>query len=233
MGEATGSMCAHDQWSRVVSGTQEKARVTREVLTIGHSTLSYEAFLKLLRQAGVTAVADVRSAPYSRHHPHFNRETLRNELKADGVEYSFLGEELGGRPKDRRLFCDGVADYERMAREPSFAKGLDRVIEGAKRFRIALMCSEHDPLDCHRCLLVGRALKERGLHVEHVLPSGRMKSQAVVEEELIAMAGQDRTQADLFASAEDRLAAAYRQRARKVAYAASEASGPEAVAAGP
>ncbi len=66
------------------------------ILTVGHSTLSYEAFLRLIRSAGVTAVADVRSAPYSRHHPHFNRDMLRDELKLDGVAYVFLGEELGG-----------------------------------------------------------------------------------------------------------------------------------------
>ena len=108
------------------------------------------------------AVADVRSSPYSRHSPHFSRDELRAELRSEGISYVFLGNELGGRPKDRRFYCEGVADYEKMAQTPEFKTGLDRVIEGARKYRIALMCSEHDPLDCHRCLLVGRALAQRG-----------------------------------------------------------------------
>ena len=145
---------------------------------------------------------------------------------------SFLGDELGGRPKETRLFCEGVADYEGMAREPSFAKGLIRVIEGAERYRIALMCSEQDPLDCHRCLLVGRALKNRGVLVRHILPSGGTMTQAAIEEELIAKAGQDRSQADLFASSKDlKLASAYRHRARRVAFASSQPDPADVVAA--
>src|SRR5579872_6567480 len=113
-----------------------------EVLTIGHSTLPYERFLALLRQASVTAVADVRTAPFSRHFPHFNSDVLRDELRHDNIAYVFLGKELGGRPKDKRFFCDGVADYEKMAETEEFERGLDRVIEGAKKYRIAMMCSE-------------------------------------------------------------------------------------------
>ena len=135
------------------------------VLTIGHSTHSWERFLALLRSANVTAVADVRTSPYSRLYPHFNRDDLREELRADGISYVFLGKELGGRPSERRFYCEGVADYEKMAQASEFNKGLDRVVEGAKKYRIALMCSERDPLDCHRCLLVGRALAQRAVRV--------------------------------------------------------------------
>lgn len=202
-----------------------------EVLTVGHSTLPYDAFLQLLRAAGVNAVADVRSAPYSRHHPQFNREALRDELQGDGIAYVFLGDELGGRPKDKQLFCDGVANYEAMARDPAFERGLDRVIEGAERYRIALMCSEHDPLDCHRCLMVGRELKERGVVVTHLIPGDAAKSQTAIEEDLLALAGQDRAQGDFFASSNERLIAAYRCRARKVAFSAAELSDPKLVAA--
>jgi uncharacterized protein (DUF488 family) len=190
-----------------------------KVLTIGHSTLSYEQFLSLLRKAGVTAVADVRSSPYSRHFPHFNRETLHSELRADGIAYVFLGDELGGRPKDPRFFCDGIADYERMATAPSFKEGLDRVVEGTSRFRIALMCSEHDPLDCHRCLLVGRALTERKIPVGHILSNGKQITHHEIEERLLSMAGREVD--DLFAPREERLTTAYRDRARKVAFTAS------------
>ncbi|HLY54675.1 MAG TPA: DUF488 domain-containing protein [Stellaceae bacterium] len=192
------------------------ADVAVEVLTIGHSTLPYERFIALLREASVTAVADVRTAPYSRHFPHFNRDTLRHELRYDNIAYVFLGEELGGRPQDKCFFHDGVADYEKMARTEEFAKGLGRVVEGAKKYRLAMMCSEHDPLDCHRCLLVGRALHQRGVTVRHILSSGKIIDHSAIEAKLLELMGKD--DADLFEPIEERLAVAYRDRAFKVAF---------------
>jgi uncharacterized protein (DUF488 family) len=191
-----------------------------EVLTIGHSTLPYETFSNLLRRANVTAIADVRSAPYSRQFPQFNKENLSAELRTDGVAYVFLGQELGGRPRDRSYYSNGIADYERMSQSQEFKIGLDRVIEGAKNHRIALMCSERDPLDCHRCLLVGRALAERGLRVSHILSDGSIVNQAKIEEVLLKRF--DQNVDDLFVSRSERLAAAYRERARKVAYTESQ-----------
>ncbi len=187
-----------------------------EVLTIGHSTLPLDRFLTLLRNASVNAVADVRTTPFSRHFPHFNRETLRDELRQENVAYVFLGEELGGRPSGRHFFCDGVADYEKMAETADFARGLQRVIQGAKKYRIAMMCSEHDPLDCHRCLLVGRALKERGVAVRHILSDGKILGQRDIESKLMELSG--KSDIDLFEPPAKRLAAAYRDRAMKVAF---------------
>jgi uncharacterized protein (DUF488 family) len=187
------------------------------VLTIGHSTHSWGHFIALLRNANVTAIADVRTSPYSRHCPHFNRENLREALQMDCLSYVFLGKELGGRPSERNFYCEGIADYEKMAEATAFSKGLDRIIEGAKKYRIALMCSERDPLDCHRCLLVGRALAERGVRVDHMLDDGGVVSQAEIEDKLLALSG--RSTDDLFASRFESLAAAYRERARKVAFA--------------
>jgi uncharacterized protein (DUF488 family) len=188
-----------------------------EVLTIGHSTLPYERFLDLVRRANVNAIADVRSAPYSRQFPQFNRESLLSELRADGIAYVFLGKELGGRPSDRQFYCDGVADYERMSQTVEFSKGLDRVLEGAKKYRIALMCSERDPLDCHRCLLVGRALAQRGVRMSHILGDGRVVSHSTIEDKLLELSG--RNTDDFFALPSERLATAYRERARRVAFA--------------
>lgn len=192
-----------------------------EILTVGHSTLPYESFLQLLRGAGVTAIADVRTSPYSRHNAQFNRETLRDELGWDGITYVFLGDELGGRPKDSDLFQDGVADYEKMSRTDSFARGLKRVIEGAKKYRLAMMCSEHDPLDCHRCLLVGRALHDQGVSVKHVLSNGSIIDQRAIEDRLLALSG--KATGDLFAPEESTLAEAYRARANRVAYSETDA----------
>jgi uncharacterized protein (DUF488 family) len=193
---------------------------TIEVLTIGHSSHSQERFIALLRDAGVTAIADVRTAPYSRRHPQFNREALRAALQAEGIAYVYLGQELGGRPSAPEFYSAGIADYEKMAQAPAFAAGLDRVIEGAGRYRVALMCSEREPLHCHRCLLVSRALAQRGVRVSHILDDGALASQAEIEERLLAIASRD--SADLFASRPERLASAYREYGRKVAFAEPE-----------
>ncbi len=187
-----------------------------EVLSVGHSNLSYDDFLALLRGAGATAVADVRSSPYSRRLPHFDGRELKRRLAAEGIAYVHLGRELGGRPSDRRLYRDGVADYEAMARVPAFASGLDRLVAGASRYRIAMMCSEGDPTECHRCLLVGRALKERGTRVGHVMSDGRQVRQEAVEQYLLALAGELRE--DLFRTPAERVSSAYRARASKFAY---------------
>jgi uncharacterized protein (DUF488 family) len=188
-----------------------------EVLTVGHSTQSQQRFISLLLGAGVTAVADVRTSPYSRHSPQFNREDLSQDLRQCGISYVFLGKELGGRPRERGLYCEGVADYERMAQTIEFKRGLDRILEGVKKYRVALMCSERDPLDCHRCLLVSRALAQRGVQVKHILDSGDLVSHDEIEDQLLNLSG--RNADDLFAPRAERLAAAYRERARRVAFA--------------
>ena len=105
------------------------------VWTVGHSTHTYEQLLDLLRAASITAVADVRTAPFSRQFPQFNKDALQSELRMDGIAYSFLGKELGGRPTGSQYYCDGVADYERMAQSSDFGRGLQRVLEGARKYR--------------------------------------------------------------------------------------------------
>jgi uncharacterized protein (DUF488 family) len=187
------------------------------VFTIGHSVHSAERFTTLLRDAGITAVADVRTSPYSRHSPQFNRDDVREQLRRNEISYAYLGKELGGRPGASRYYCDGVADYEKIAQTEEFKKGLERVIEGARKFKIALMCSEQDPLDCHRCLLVGRALAERSVVVGHIQRDGAITTQLQIEERLLELCG--RSADDLFASREQRLLVAYRERGRRVAFA--------------
>ena len=192
------------------------------VLTIGHSTHSWKHFASLLHGSGVTAVADVRTSPYSRRYRHFNRDELREKLHRDGLLYVFLGYELGGRPKESKLYRNGVADYERMAKTKEFSNGLSRVVEGAKNHRTALLCSERDPLNCHRCLLVGRALAENGVRVSHVLDRGDVATQVEIEDRLLEL--YDHGAHDLFLPRADRLVQAYRARARKVAFAQRPAS---------
>lgn len=200
------------------------------ILTIGHSNHDWGRFVNLLKGAGVTAVADVRTSPWSRHTPQFNRETLGGALKAEGVAYVFLGAELGGRPEGAHLFDDGVANYEAMAGQPAFQQGLERVVNGARTHVVALMCSEREPLDCHRCLLVSRRLRMLGLEVSHIHADGAIEAHTATERRLLVCEGLDHD--DIFESRESQLARAYIQRARKVAYAEAVAGDTVAAATG-
>jgi uncharacterized protein (DUF488 family) len=191
-----------------------------EIFTIGHSTNSIDRFIGMLRDARISAIADVRSSPWSRHNPHFNRPDLKSSLRSERIAYRFYGKQLGGRPTDPSLFQGSTADYEAMARTSEFAEGLEMVLAGAAQHRLALMCSEHNPLDCHRCLLVGRALAERGAEVRHVLSDGKIVAQQQIEEKLLAMSGRDTD--DFFVPKIERLNAAYRDRSLKVAYTERE-----------
>jgi uncharacterized protein (DUF488 family) len=146
---------------------------TPTIWTIGHSTHSIDRFLALLAPERIEFLVDVRSYPYSRFAPHFNREELADLLTANGLHYLFLGEELGGRPsKPEHYDPEGHALYGQMALEPAFEAAIARLGNGAKQHRIALMCSEGKPEDCHRRLLVGKVLAQEGLTLRHLLPDG-------------------------------------------------------------
>lgn len=189
----------------------------RTIYSIGHSNLSFDTFLARLQDAGIEAIADVRSSPWSRFNPQFNRETLKASLNAAGIAYSHI-EELGGRPKERQYYCEGVADYRKMRTAPAFEAGLARLDAGSQRYRIATLCSEQNPLECHRCLLVGRALHDAGRPVVHLLHGGSSMTQAMVEERLLEFAGKEG--ADLFAPREERIEAAYWVQNRRNAFVA-------------
>ena len=161
------------------------------VLTIGHSTHRTESFIELLQRNGVTALADVRAAPYSRFNPQFNRESLADSLVACGIAYVFLGSELGGRSEDPAFYDNGRICYERLGGARSFQKGLDRIVQGLISHRIALMCAEKEPLECHRGLLVAPALQARGVSVAHIGPDGRLELHADAMLRLLAMHGME------------------------------------------
>jgi len=189
-----------------------------DLFSIGHSNIPAERFVALLRDAGVDAIADVRSTPFSRRFPWFSAKSLVATLAQHGMAHLAYGEALGGRPRDAALYRDGVAEYEAMAQRPEFQIGLDRLLADAALARVCLMCAEREPLDCHRCLLVARALAERGLAVGHILHDGTIEPHQATEQRLLALAGEGD---DLFVTGQnERLAAAYRRRVRAVGYRA-------------
>jgi uncharacterized protein (DUF488 family) len=150
------------------------ASVPPALLTIGHSNHPIERFLELLTRHGVTALGDVRSFPRSRFNPQYNRDRLEASLKTQAIGYVHLGEALGGMR----------GDFGAIAALPAFAAGLDRVREGATRHRIALMCAEKDPLDCHRFVLICRHLRQ-DLRITHILGDGSVIAQDALEDRLI------------------------------------------------
>jgi len=158
--------------------------VERQVFTIGHSNHSWETFLGLLKQHGIQVLVDVRSQPYSRYTPHFNHRELKAALAREGVGYLFLGLELGGRPEGGEYLAeDGKTLYGRMAESPLFLEGISRLERGIGQYRVALMCGEENPRECHRRLLVGRVLTERGIGVVHIRGDGRLQTESELTEE--------------------------------------------------
>ena len=166
----------------------------RSIYTIGHSNHPLTRFLDLLSGAEVTAVADVRSQPVSRWAPQYNKDALISTLDACGIAYFFMGRELGGRPSDSGLSTAGKPDYAKMARAESFRDALGQLKKETARHRIALMCAERDPLDCHRFLLIARQLASQGVTISHILSDGAIEAQRDTERRLLAI----QPQADLF-----------------------------------
>jgi uncharacterized protein (DUF488 family) len=147
----------------------------RTILTVGHSNQSVEHLLELLRLHGVTALVDVRSQPYSRYAIQFNRESLEPAVTNANLRYLFMGEELGGRQLGKIPALDErLARADEVARLPAFQRGIDRLLDGAGRYQIAILCAEEDPTECHRRLWVGRALRAHGATVLHIRGDGRL-----------------------------------------------------------
>ena len=184
--------------------------------TIGHSNHDIAAFIALLRQHAITAVCDVRSHPYSRYAPHYSREALKHALEAAGIAYIFHGKELGARSDNPACYKHGRVQYTRLAKEPLFLEGIDRVTEGMKRYRIALMCAEKDPIDCHRALLVSRQLFEKGIKVSHILADSSLENHEDLESRLLALC--KLPECDMFNSRKDFVAEAYVLQGERVAY---------------
>ena len=190
------------------------------VFTIGHSTHTVAEFLALLRQHGITAVGDVRSRPYSRQNPHFNREEMERFLREAGIAYVFLGKELGARSQDPSCYEQGRVRYDLLARTDLFQRGLGRVREGMERYRLALLCAEKEPLECHRTILVSRHLDALGIDVRHILADGAMEPHADALKRLAELLNMPETH--LFLSPQELVVEAYLRQEERIAYAPDE-----------
>lgn len=196
--------------------------MTKTVYTIGHSNGTAEHLLEMLEQHGITAVADVRSRPYSRFSPQFNREALANALKNSGREYVFLGPELGARSEDPACYRDGRAQYALIAKTPLFERGVERLLTGMENFRVAILCAEKEPLGCHRSILIARYLHERGILVRHILEDGSLEDHDASLLRLLALHGIQEN--NLFHTRDELIAMAYEKQAEEIEFSASQVS---------
>lgn len=145
------------------------------ILTVGHSNTSLDHLLSLLRMHRIEVVADVRTYPKSRYVPHFDAAPLQQFLNANEIGYVAMGEQLGGRPRERDYYdSDGFVRYDRLADTGFFNAGMKRLISGGSKYRVAVLCSEENPLTCHRYLLISRVLTECSVSVAHIRHDGRL-----------------------------------------------------------
>jgi uncharacterized protein (DUF488 family) len=190
--------------------------MSRIIYTIGHSNHTREKFINLLQEHAISAVADVRSQPYSKYTPQFNREALKEALKAQGIAYVFLGEELGARSSDLKCFDNGKVQYGLLAQTGLFRQGIMRLLKGVEKYRVALMCAEADPLSCHRTILICRNLRHPDLQILHILPDSRLEENTQTEQRL--MQNLHLPEADLFSTKEELIELAYDLQGKRIAY---------------
>jgi uncharacterized protein (DUF488 family) len=165
-------------------------------------------------------IADVRSSPYSKYSPHFNKDVLDSALRNANIDYIFLGRELGAQRSEDDCYIDGQAKYDRIAHLSTFQRGLEIVLQGVEHYRIALMCSESEPITCHRTILVCRELKRicPDLKITHILGDGTEERQEMSEKRLINL---HKLQPELFGdltSTSGLIEKAYDLQAEKIAY---------------
>lgn len=200
--------------SAKTAAKETKARL----FSIGYATKPIEVFIQHLRQYGISAVADVRSVPYSKAFHDYHQEALTAYLKQQGIHYVYLGEELGPRSKNDDHYDEcGQVQFDRLMQSELYLQGVDRVKTGlAKGLSIALMCAEKDPADCHRSLLIGYDLQRRcGVDLDHITHDGLLESQSALEARMVEIHGLNN---DLFTSLEEQIELGWQAQSKIRAY---------------
>lgn len=202
-----------------------------QLFTIGHSTHDFDYFAHMLKNNNINYLLDVRSTPYSKYAETYNRENLAELLEKENITYSYMGKYFGARQNDRELYHeDGYLDFSKTARLDFFVKAMKNVILGLEKGNnIALMCTEKDPIDCHRAIMVARAFAVSGVNVNHILADGSLQNQAELDERLLNMYFPDRAQVSIFSSDndmtdEEMLKLAYKKRNAQIGYHLEEIS---------
>ncbi|MEN4006311.1 MAG: DUF488 domain-containing protein [Methanobacterium sp.] len=146
-----------------------------KIYTIGHSNIDFDKFLHLLKKYDIELVVDVRSSPYSKYVPHFNRENLEESLKNSEINYLFLGNRIGGKPKDEKYYKGSKVSYELIETEKPYKEGISQLIAHVNKNRTVILCSEENPYNCHRHHLITQTLLREGLNVNHIRGNGKQE----------------------------------------------------------
>jgi len=196
--------------------------------TIGHSKHTQEYFVELLSRYKMNHVLDVRSTPYSKYAEQFNKDNVCKVLQSENIRYSFMGNFFGARPEEKNLYnVEGYLDFEKVAESDKFNRGIENVILGlGKKNNVVLMCTEKDPFDCHRAIMVARAFALKGIEAKHILANGNIQTQSELDSRLLDKYFPDRGQLSFFdnnaLSDEEYLRQAYHERNVEIGYRLDE-----------
>ena len=200
------------------------------VYTIGCSTNTLERFLELLKMHNINCIVDVRSTPFSKYTSQFNREGLQGYLKKHNILYIWMGKEFGARRDKKELYSiQGYLDFEKVRKDSDFLGGVERIRNGiSKGYRICLMCTEKDPIDCHRTILVAKGLEDNGIEVNHILQDGKLINKQQIAERLLDMYFKNRNQINFdmllgnIKTEQEMLEEAYKKRNKDIGYEINE-----------
>ena len=184
------------------------------IFTIGYAQFSIDAFLDTLRKYDISAIADVRSAPFSKYKPDFIKDKIQKHLGRNHMAYLFLGDMLGARIKDPAVYLDNKLSYELLSKSDFWTKGINKLLDESGKYRLAIMCAEKDPLHCHRTFLICRTLRSFSLRIHHILEEGSLEEHADTEKRILENYGLE--QSDIFRSESDILEDAYDRMCEKI-----------------
>ncbi len=191
----------------------------KQCFTVGYGNYPIDRFITFLQNINIDLIIDVRSSPYSRFNPHFNRENLENSLNRSDIGYRYLGDKIGGRYTDPGLlYPDGTVNYRKVQNTEKFQEGITDVlsiISSGKK--LALMCAEKEPERCHRFALISPVLQAKGISVIHVRPEGKLQTNEELEHELVKPVG-DSKQTTIIDDPVDQIEIMYEKQNKKIAY---------------
>jgi uncharacterized protein (DUF488 family) len=181
--------------------------MANKLFTIGYASFSIGDFIDILKKYDINALVDVRSAPYSKYKPEFKKDSLNKFLVDNNISYIFLGKYVGARVEDPACYTDGKLNYGLLKKTKNYQAGINRILHGMKDYRIALMCAEKDPVNCHRTFLVCRTLRSYPIEILHILEDGSLEDHNATEGRLLKL--HDLDQPDIFRSERERVEEVY------------------------
>ena len=199
------------------------SETTNNILyTVGHSNHTIEFFIDLLQRHKINIIVDVRSVPYSRYCTQFNKKNLSVVLEAANIHYIFFGKELGARPEDPACYEGGCVNFKCILKRKEFINGLKRLLECVGKYHVAMMCSEKEPLDCHRTILLCRTLRQYNIGIKHILEDGRVEDHNDTERRLVKILKIKPTLFEAEKTESDLIEQAYDQQSQNISHASEE-----------